>query len=70
MENNTRKVGSGLLSYDQHIDNGKFLPQNHLLMVGGSQPPVGGLLKFTSYRLSWLCALAVLLKKMVFGELK
>lgn len=24
MENNTRKVGSGLLSYDQHIDNGKF----------------------------------------------
>lgn len=70
MENNTSKVGSGLLSYDQHIDHGKFLPQKHLLMVGGSQPSVGALFKCTCYRPSWLCALAVLLKKMVFGELK
>lgn len=32
MENNISKMGSGLWSYDQHIDHGGFSPQKHLLM--------------------------------------
>lgn len=52
MEKNLSKMGSGLWSYDQHIDHGEFSPQKHLLVVGGSQLSVDGLLKFTSYRLS------------------
>lgn len=37
MGNNIGKMGSGLWSYDQHIDHGGFWPQKHCLVVGRSQ---------------------------------